>query len=76
MKIIDEYRQNLVEELIEHSANIDLLVVQSRQVSVELKNSVDQALEELRTKLRDTTAKLHELEGFASNSCENIGGGG
>jgi hypothetical protein len=76
MKIIDEYRQNLVEELIEHSANIDLLVVQSRQMSVELKNSVDQALEELRAKLRDTTAKLHELEGFVSNSWENIGGGG
>jgi hypothetical protein len=76
MKIIDEYRQNLVAELIENSANIDLLVVKSRQVSVEMKYSIDQTLEELRVKLREITAKLHELEGVASNSWENIGGGG
>ncbi len=76
MKIIDEYRQNLVAELIENSANIDLLVVKSRQVSVEMKYSIDQTLEELRVKLREITAKLNELEGVASNSWENIGGGG
>ena len=47
MKIIDEYRQNLVAELIENSANIDLLVVKSRQVSVEMKYSIDQTLDEM-----------------------------
>jgi len=76
MKATDEYRQKLVTELIGQSARIDVLVVQSRQATADVKPNYDQELEELRAKQRETTKKLHELEQASSNDWENIGGGG
>jgi len=76
MKATDEYRQKLVTELIGQSARIDVLVVQSRQATSDVKPSYDQELEELRAKQRETTDMLHRLEGSSSNAWENIGGGG
>jgi len=71
MNTIDEYGQKLV-ELIERSAQIDRLVVKSRQAAEDVK----QELDELRAKQRETTNILHKLEGTSSNAWENIGGGG
>jgi hypothetical protein len=71
MKTTDEYGQKLV-ELIERSAIIDRLVQKSRQAALD----VQQELEELRAKQRETTNMLHRLEGSSSNAWENIGGGG
>jgi len=71
MKTTDEYGQNLF-ELIERSAQIDKLVVKSRQAAEDVK----QELEELRAKQRETTSILHKLENSSSNTWENIGGGG
>ena len=71
MKTTDEYGQKLI-ELIERSAKIDRLVVISRQTAADVK----QELEELRTKQRETTNILHQLENSSSNAWENIGGGG
>jgi 3-polyprenyl-4-hydroxybenzoate decarboxylase len=71
MKTTDEYGQKLI-ELIERSAQIDRLVVISRQTAADVK----QELEELRTKQRETTNILHQLENSSSNAWENIGGGG
>jgi uncharacterized coiled-coil DUF342 family protein len=71
MKTTDEYGQKLV-ELIERSARIDTLVVKSRQEAAD----VNQELDELRAKQRETTRILHELEGSSSNAWENVGGGG
>jgi hypothetical protein len=71
MKTTDEYGQKLV-ELIERSAMIDRLVQKSRQTALD----VQQELEELRAKQRETTNMLHRLEGSSSNAWENIGGGG
>ncbi|MFA5922526.1 MAG: hypothetical protein WC856_14750 [Methylococcaceae bacterium] len=71
MKTTDEYGQKLV-ELIERSAQIDILVVKSRQAAADVK----QELEELRAKQQETTQILHKLEGGTSNAWENIGGGG
>ncbi|MEY3879558.1 MAG: hypothetical protein RIQ94_353 [Pseudomonadota bacterium] len=71
MKTTDEYGQKLV-ELIERSAMIDRLVQKSRQAALD----VQQELEELRAKQRETTNMLHRLEGSSSNAWENIGGGG
>ena len=76
MKTADEYRQKLVTELIEQSARIDVLVVKSRQATTDMKSSYDQELEDLRTKQRETTNILHELEEPGSNVWENIGDGG
>jgi hypothetical protein len=76
MKATDEYRQKLVTELIRQSAKIDVLVVQSRQATADMKQTYDQELEELRAKQRETTNKLHALEQTSSNDWENIGGGG
>ena len=76
MKTTDEYRQKLVAELIDQSAKIDVLVVKSRQATEDMKFSYDQELEELRTKQREITKKLHELEELSSNPWENIGDGG
>jgi len=76
MKTTDEYRQRLLADLIEQSAKIDVLVVKSRQATIDVKLSHDQELEELRTKQRITTKKLHELEDSNSNVWENIGDGG
>ena len=71
MKTTDEYGQKLV-ELIERSAQIDILVVKSRQAAADVK----QELEELRAKQRETTNILHKLENSSGNAWENIGGGG
>jgi len=76
MKIIDEYRHNLVEQFIEQSARIDVLVVKSPQASVEARMNYHQELDELRAKQRETTKKLHALEDPSSNAWENIGNGG
>ncbi len=75
MNTTEEYRQNLV-ELIDQSAKIDLLVVKSRQAEADLNMNYDRELEELRTKQRETTKKLHALEESGSNAWENIGNGG
>ena len=71
MKTTDEYGQKLA-ELIERSAKIDILVVKSRQAAAD----VEQELEELRAKQRETTQILHKLEEPSSNVWDNIGGGG
>lgn len=71
MKTTDEYGQKLV-ELIERSAQINTLVVESRQTAADVK----QKLEGLRAKQRETTNILHKLEKPNSNAWENIGGGG
>ena len=76
MSTTDEYRRKLVAELIDQSAKIDLLVVQSRQAAADVKPDFDQELEELRARQKETTKKLHELEETSSNSWDNIGDGG
>lgn len=76
MKTTDEYRRELVSDLIEQSARIDVLLVDSRQASAEVKLNYDQELEELRAKQRETTKKLQALEDTGSNAWENIGDGG
>jgi short-subunit dehydrogenase len=70
MKATDEYRQKLVAELIEQSARIDILVINSRQAETE------QELEALRVQQQETTKKLQALEDPGSNAWENIGEGG
>ena len=75
MKSTDDYRQKLVSELIAQSARIDVLVTQSRQAEADAKLTIDQELEALRAKQRETTKKLHELEGANNSSLENIGDG-
>jgi hypothetical protein len=76
MNATDEYRQKLVSELIEKSAEIDVLVVKSRQAAADVKLNYDLELEELRAKQRETTKKLQALEDPNSNAWENIGDGG
>jgi hypothetical protein len=77
MNSTNEYQQNLVAELIDQSARIDVLVVKSRQAAADEKLNYNQELEALRAKQRETTKKLHELEEAASsNDWENIGDGG
>lgn len=76
MKTTDEYRQQLVSELIEQSAKIDLLVMESRQAPVDVKLNCDQELEKLRTKQQETTRKLQTLEQPGGDAWENIGDGG
>jgi small-conductance mechanosensitive channel len=71
MKTTDEYGQKLV-ELIERSAQIDKLVVKSRQAAEDVK----QELEKLRARQRETTNILHKLENSSGNVWENIGSGG
>jgi len=72
MKTTDAYRQRLLTELIEHSAQIDALVIKSRQAGT----NVDQELEALRSQQQITTQKLHQLEDSDINVWENIGDGG
>ncbi len=72
MKTTDAYRQRLLTELIEHSAQIDELVIKSRQAGT----NVDQELEALRSQQQITTDKLHQLENTDSTVWENIGDGG
>ncbi len=76
MKATDAYRQRLLTELIEHSAEIDLLVIKSQQSEADIKLIVDQELEALRAKQQITTKKLHQLEDSDINVWENIGDGG
>jgi hypothetical protein len=76
MKTTDEYRQQLLSELIEQSAQIDVLVVESRQADAGMKPDRDQALEALRAKQREITKNLQALEDPGSNVWENIGDGG
>ena len=76
MKATDIYRQKLVAELIEQSAQIDVLVVKSREAAADDKLVYAQELEGLRAKQRETTNKLHELEEASSTAWENIGDGG
>ena len=76
MKSTDDYRQKLVSELIAQSARIDVLVTKSRQAEADAKLTIDQELEALRAKQRETTKKLHELEGASNSAWENIGDGG
>ena len=71
-----ESRQSLVAQLIEQSAQIDRLVVISRQASAEITVDYQQDLEELRMRQRELIQKLHASEEASSNSWENIGGGG
>lgn len=71
MKTTDEYSLKLA-ELIERSARIDVLVQQSRQATTDVKLE----LEELRTKQRETTHFLHQLESASNSAWENIGDGG
>jgi len=72
MKTTDAYRQRLLTELIEHSAQIDALVIKSRQAGT----NVNKELEALRTQQQITTNKLHDLEDSNSSAWENTGDGG
>ena len=76
MKTTDECRQKLVAELIDQSARIDVLAAKSRQAAANMTLNDTQELEELRTKQRETTDKLHALEDPDSSAWENIGDGG
>ncbi len=76
MKATDIYRQKLVAELIDQSAQIDVLVVKSREAEGDDKLIYDQELEGLRARQRETTHKLNELEETTSTAWENIGDGG
>jgi len=76
MKTTDEDRQKLLAELIEQSAKIDKLLVNSKQSAENGKLILERELEELRAKQRETTKKLHALEEHGSNAWENIGDGG
>jgi hypothetical protein len=76
MKTTDENRQKLLAELIEQSARIDKLLMNSKQAGENDKLILEHELEELRAKQRETTKKLHALEEYGSNAWENIGDGG
>ena len=70
MKTTDEYSQ-MLDDFIERSARIDKLVAKSPQTA-----DLQQELDELRAKQRETTNILHKFENSSSNAWENIGGGG
>jgi hypothetical protein len=76
MTLKDEYRKKLIAELIEQSAEIDILVIKLRQSTIDSNLNNIQTLEDLRTKQLITTYKLHDLEMTTSNAWENIGDGG
>ncbi|MEY3191118.1 MAG: hypothetical protein RIS10_1235 [Pseudomonadota bacterium] len=76
MTLKDEYRKKLIAELIEQSAEIDILVIKLRQSTIDSNLNNIQTLEDLRTKQLITTNKLHDLEMTTSNAWENIGDGG
>ena len=76
MTLKDEYRKKLIAELIEQSAEIDILVIKLRQSTIDSNLNNIQTLEDLRSKQLITTNKLHDLEMTTSNACENIGDGG
>lgn len=75
MKTTDEIRQQLLDELIEHSAQIDRLVLNNKQTNGT--NQADgQELQALRLRQQAITEKLHGLEKSNSDAWENIGDGG
>ena len=76
MTLKDEYRKKLIAELIEQSAEIDILVIKLRQSTIDSNLNNIQTLEDLRTKQLITTNKLHDLEMTTSNAWENIGDAG
>jgi hypothetical protein len=76
MTLKDEYRKKLIAELIEQSAEIDILVIKLRQSTIDSNLNNIQTLEDLRNKQLITTNKLHDLEITTSNAWENIGDGG
>ena len=76
MTLKDEYRKKLIAELIEQSAEIDILVIKLRQSTIDSNLNNIQTLEDLRTKQLITTNKVHDLEMTTSNAWENIGDGG
>jgi len=76
MTLKDEYRKKLIAELIEQSAEIDILVIKLRQSTIDSNLNNIQTLEDLRSKQLITTNKLHDLEMTTSNAWENIGNGG
>lgn len=76
MPVKDEYRKKLIDELIQQSAEIDLLVIKLRQSTINSNLKNIEELEDLRAKQFITTNKLHDLEIASSNSWENIGDGG
>jgi hypothetical protein len=76
MTLKDEYRKKLIAELIGQSAEIDILVINLRQSTIDSNLNNIQTLEDLRTKQLITTNKLHDLEMTTSNAWENIGDGG
>ncbi|MCX7105891.1 MAG: hypothetical protein NTU70_11540 [Methylococcales bacterium] len=76
MTLKDEYRKKLIAELIEQSAEIDILVIKLRQSTIDSNLNNIQTLEDLRSKQLITTNKLHDLEMTTSNAWENIGDGG
>ena len=76
MTLKDEYRKKLIAELIEQSAEIDILVIKLGQSTIASNLNNIQTLEDLRSKQLITTNKLHDLEMTTSNAWENIGDGG
>ncbi len=76
MTTIDKNKQNLVTELLELSAKIDILVIKSKQVSTDSASNNNDELEELRAKQHEITKKLQLLEENINGVWENIGDGG
>ncbi|MGZ8226015.1 MAG: sll1863 family stress response protein [Methylococcaceae bacterium] len=76
MNMQEEYIKKLEAELIERSARIDLLVVESRNAEADKKLAYAQELDELRLKQQETTKILQELEKTSRDVWENIGDGG
>ena len=76
MKTTDEYRKRLLAQLIEQSAKIDILLIESLQDGTNFIPEHRKELEELRVNQLITTNKLHDLEDFNINVWENIGDGG
>jgi hypothetical protein len=76
MNTTDNNRQNLVEELLELSAKIDMLVVKSKQSATDPASNHNDELEKLQTKQQEITKKLHLLEEDGTDAWENIGDGG
>ena len=55
MTLKDEYRKKLIAELIEQSAEIDILVIKLRQSTIDSNLNNIQTLEDLRSKQLITT---------------------
>lgn len=70
----DENRQQLIAELLELSAKIDALVVESKKAPTD--QVLDRGLEESRARQDEITKKLHLLEENIPDVWQNIGDGG